>query len=141
LDRVCPSNLPTLPDAGKGLFAAAEFKAGASITGYQGQTISRKETLMRREAGQGSHIVRAGPPTFHSPYIDGIHAEQLKEGMWGGSACNHKDGNEANAKFVFLDMPDRVVVQTVRDVEVGEKIFVTYGHGLMVIEVERVDLF
>lgn len=126
-DGICiqPS---TLSGAGLGLFAAQAFSGGSKITGYAGKLISREDALLRRQNGQDSHIVRAGEFAFHSHYVDGIAADQLKMGMYGGSACNHKPGMEANARLVHFDPPnERVEIQAIRNIGIGEEIFVDYG--------------
>ena len=109
------------------MFAAKIFPAGCRITAYHGERISRQEALCRRANGLDSHIARGGPFTFHSPYIDGVRAEQLQDGMPGGSACNHKPSTQANAQLVFLENPERTVVEAINDIGVDEEIFVCYG--------------
>jgi hypothetical protein len=100
------------------------------ITGYDGELISREEAVLRRHSGRDSHIARCGQFAFHSQYVDGVRAELLKAGMAGASACNHRDGGEANAKFVHFDPPnERVELQAVKDIAVEEEIFADYGRG------------
>jgi len=96
------------------------FPAGAMITGYDGELISREEALLRRQNGRDGHIARCVEFAFHNHCVDGIRAELFKPEMAGGSACNHRDGSEANAKLVHFEPPnERVEVQAVKDIYWG----------------------
>lgn len=114
----------TIPNAGKGLFAAQPrggndivFRKGDVIIGYHGERIN-KATLDHR---YGQYTAPYGLQRQRDQFEDAA----CKRGV--GSLANHKQGSQANARYsVGRDGMNLVAIKNIRN---GQEIFCSYIGG------------
>lgn len=113
--------MSTIANAGYGLFAAQSILAGSLVTGYGGILMSHNfyqsnAELLGRFPGMDGYMVELPNGSF----LDGRTVFKL-----GGEAGRWiNDSNTPNCQFVFSDV---LQVRALRDIAVGEELFINYG--------------
>ena len=111
-----------IPSAGYGLFAARDFERGEYITYYDGERITRKVALERRQCGRDSHIRSVAP--MHE-CIDGFTGETILYGRGCASLVN--DNTDNNCALINSTWTPDVLLRATRDISQGEELFASYG--------------
>lgn len=106
----------TIPNAGNGLFAGKDFKAGQVIIPYEGERLTLKQKVARYPKDDAKYLLQLGKDVF----VDA--ADPAKSNM--ARYANHKPLAQANAKLTA-----RGNITAKKAIKKGTEIFVSYGRG------------
>jgi len=121
------TTIPGTHPRNRGLFATVRIERNKLITEYSGKKINRETAMKLRKDGKATHVKGLNYDFF----LDGNRWPCTGEGA-AQMANDGRDLFENNAKFVIkYDIAaggDRCFLKALRDIEVGEEIFVSYGN-------------
>lgn len=129
------SHLADVPATEFGLFATKPFRAKEFITEYDGDLLDWRQAQTLRAQGQDTHL-----RSLHSMHsaIDGREvAKRRPFGRGGGALANDCRDDKNNALMVKVEsatgsapptgIRDRIFLQAIRDIALGDEITVSYG--------------
>jgi hypothetical protein len=108
----------TIPGVGRGLFASADIKKGATIARYSGDLV---EITDEYDETKGSSYVLE----INSELLVCAARTNAGVGRWANDARN--SDNSDNAKFVCDQVAKKATIRATRDIEKGDEIFVPYS--------------
>jgi|UniRef100_K3XAI0 hypothetical protein len=106
-----------VPNAGSGLFATRRHAQGSVICAYTGQVHANAAAW---KLADKSYLMKLGP----NKYVDALHAPNVLARYIND--CRGKCGGY-NVEFEKLPDEDKALVIAMRDIDVGEELFVNYG--------------
>lgn len=114
----------TIPNAGKGLFAARAFRKGDTTGRYAGEVLSTAEHNRRYDAGDDDH----GPYSVQTRNARGrIVDASCRRGIMP-MANGTRRKSDANARFVGnLRADGTIAVRATRTIRPGTEILIHYG--------------
>jgi hypothetical protein len=113
-----------IPHAGNGVFAKVAIPKGAYLGAYTGEFITDEEYLVRAAAGKWQYMMGlldcAKPHTGGITTIDGINGNVF-------TRMNFAPAEFQNVKFEKICEAPFVNIVALRDIAVGEELWVDYG--------------
>ena len=113
-----------IPHAGNGVFAKVAIPKGAYLGAYTGEFITDEEYLSRAAAGKWVYMMGlldcAKPHTGGITTIDGINGNVF-------TRMNYAPAEFQNVKFEKICEAPFVKIVALRDIAVGEELWVDYG--------------
>jgi len=113
-----------IPHAGNGVFTTAAIPAGAHLGAYTGEFVTEEEYLRRVKADQWQYMMGllecAAVHTGGLTTIDGIRGNAF-------TRMNYAPAEFQNVKFEKICEPPFVRIVALRDISVGEELWVDYG--------------
>ena len=123
LDKLIPATPParvatsTIPHAGSGLFATERLVKGAVVVEYTGEVLRAREATRRRDRTYMKMVSL-------DKHIDAVDPAKSSVARY---ANDHPDAARINCRFHTVQ--GRVLLRTLRAVNPGEELFVSYGRG------------
>lgn len=113
-----------IPNAGNGVFTKVAIPKGAYLGAYGGEFITEQEYLRRASAGQWVYMMGlldcAKPQTGGLVTIDGVNGNVF-------TRMNYAPAEFQNVRFEKVCEAPFVKVVALRDIAVGEELWVDYG--------------